>query len=190
MIKRIFNNFADNFTSKLESIAEKLTENFVSNYCESQSQRITALELENEQLEARIDEIETVQRSDSLMMDGLPGTTEEIYSKGESTATPICHTACSFQQTYVQSVVDFCCKSLRLNISTTNMSCSYRIPRKRKDKYRPLMVRFVNRHARNMGYASRKILRDASNSYDSVIFINEHLTKLLMLRSLLNSENW
>lgn len=96
MIERIFNNFTDNFTSKLESIVEKLTESVVYNYCESQSQRITALELENKQLQARVDETETAQTSDSLMMDGVPGTTEEIYSKGESTTTPTSHTTFSF----------------------------------------------------------------------------------------------
>jgi len=178
IIKGIFDKYAEEFTSKLKGMVEGHAEEFISAHCESENQRTTALELENEQLRAHINEIENDQRLNNLIICGLAETPTEIPANDESTTASESIHSPSAQQTPVQSVVDFCNKSLHLNISEAEVSYAYRLKRKGKDKYPPLMVSFVSRHVRNRVYAARKILRDSSDSQDSAIYINEHLTKL------------
>ena len=179
VMEKLFDKFAAKFKSELNGIVEILTKNFVDSHCEPLKQKISALELENEQLQARMDDIENNQKSDNLMIHGLPETKKEDNWTGEFLAAP--STSCipsQSQQSSVQSVVNFCNTSLHLNLSESNISYAHRIPQKGKDKNRPLIVRFVNRDVRNVVFASRRILRDAPKSKDSIIYINEHLTKL------------
>ena len=151
----------------------------VSAHCESQNQKMNTLELENKELRARLDEVETNLKSGSLIFHGLEEAPKEFHQTGVIESSQSAFSSASLpQQSSVQLVVAFCKDCLHLNISESDISGAYRIPKKGKEKHRPLVVEFSNRRIRSMVYTSRKILRDASTNNASRIYINENLTKL------------
>jgi hypothetical protein len=70
----------------------------------------------------------------------------------------------------LKAVLNLCNTTLGLSISESDISTAFRLPKKGKEKYRPVLVKFVTYRARRLVYAARSALKKTN------IYINEHLT--------------
>lgn len=124
---------------------------------------------DNLRLKSRIDEIEAYNRIDNLIIKGLPETSfAEVASadadQGENSDATLA------------AVLNLCENILQVKINSEDISITHRLPKGSKDNFRPVIVRFSNRRAKDRVYAARRSLRKANIT--SPVFINEHLTKL------------
>lgn len=70
-----------------------------------------------------------------------------------------------------------CNTRLSLTISEADISAACGIPRKGKEKHRPLIVILVSQRIRNLVYRSGTPLRKSSDGKEaSTVYINEHLS--------------
>lgn len=162
-IEGVFNSFVEAFSTKLESLVERSTQELINKHCEALHIRIASLESENDLLKSRLNETENNLRLDSLVIHGLREAPKNPDSSADSVAT--------------QAVLDLCSDQLGLEIAESDISYAFRIPSNAKDRSRPMIVSFVSRRVRNMVYSSRKTLRGSSKPGAQEIYINEHLTK-------------
>jgi hypothetical protein len=121
---------------------------------------------------SRINDLETYNRIDNLIIKGIP---ESSYSEA---ATPDAQDHGESSDATMATVLNLCDNVLQVKISPEDVSVTHRLPKGPKDKYRPIIVRFVNRRARDRVYATRRSLRKSNKTDESSpIYINEHLTK-------------
>ena len=172
IMEEIFNGFVEAFSSKLENLVAKSAEALITKHCETTDLKISALETENELLKARLDESDNLSRLDNIVIYGLPETSNELPRTDTSRpflrSSPTEHSA-------VHSVLDLCNIQLGVKVSDSDISYAHRVPGSSRERYRPVIVRFISRRIRNSVLAARRALKDLAGS--SRIFINEHLTK-------------
>lgn len=132
----------------------------------------------------RLDMLETYTRVDNLIIKGM----REMYAEAAETNASYNSMANNSRQHNQQQqqlpdensdstmslVVDFCSNILGIDIQLSDISIAHRMPKGKQDKFRPVLVRFSNRHTRDSVYRARRKL---SGSNNNGIYINEHLTK-------------
>lgn len=121
----------------------------------------------------------------SLIITGLPETSfAEVASEG----TPEMTSGSSFATE--TTVIEFCRNRLGIELSRQDISTAHRI-RGKKDKIRPIIIRFASRRAKDQVYRAKKVLKSSTSvsatastnmlsaaaSSGPIVFINEHLTK-------------
>ena len=175
VIEDIFNRFVDAFSTKLESLVERSSYDLITKHCESQVQRLNTLEEENESLKVRLDQAEVELRQNNLIIHGLE---ESVVQTGlENSGSGLSTLRANHEAT--SAVVSLCNSRLGLSVTEADISSAFRMPRRGKDKHRPIIVKFISLRVRNMVYMSRLTLKKSPlGSADSAIYINEHLTKL------------
>jgi hypothetical protein len=141
-------------STELKKTIEKSSEDLIAKFCNTQSQRITDLELENQQLKSRLDEVENITRQDNLVIYGLRETVKIGSQRdvSQSAQQDTLQSAHQVGQSDVTAILDLCNISLGLQVRESDISFTYRINGKTKGKERPVLVRFVNRTARNAVY--------------------------------------
>lgn len=109
-------------------------------------------------MRGRVSLLETEVRMSNLVLHGLeePLMTDVTREEAEKEAT--------------QATVNLCVQTLGIHITEADISTAYRLPRRRKEKYRPVIAKFSSIRIRNLIYKSRMQLQKTQ------IFINEHLT--------------
>lgn len=138
---------------------------------EEENKRLKKIDTEHGQ---RLDDLEVYSRSDNLIIRGLPErSAAEKASAGPTLAGS--DSGSTLRETYEsvqRSVIEFT-NSLGVHVLPQDISVAHRIKAGKKDKVRPIIVRFVSRNVRNAVYSARKGLKDSNPP----IFISEHLTK-------------
>lgn len=69
-----------------------------------------------------------------------------------------------------QAVLTLCNYTVGLSIPDSDVSTAFRQPKRGKEKFRPVLVKFVTIRARKLVYAARLLLNK------TLVYINEHLT--------------
>ena len=121
---------------------------------------------------ARLDNLDTVQRCDNLVIKGLP---ERPYSEKAAVfhffggSQPVANSSGAVEAT----TVEFCRDSLNIAVSLQDISSAYRMKPGTKDTTRPVMVRFSSHRIHHEIYQTKKQLKDCREQ----IYISEHLTK-------------
>jgi hypothetical protein len=142
--------------------------------------RCEAAEKANERLDKiavehcrRLEDMEAYSRSDNLIIRGLP----ECSASERATEAPLLDGgAPTLRESYdsvEENVLRFFNGTLGVKVLPQDISAAHRLKAGKKDKVRPVIVKFVNRKARNNVYQARTQLKGSENS----IFIAEHLTK-------------
>lgn len=170
-VEALFNGFVETFSSKLEGLVAKSAEALITKHCEKQAKQIAKLETDNVLLKARLDGAENQSRQDNLMIYGL---TETANEPGPGNTQPSGHLQSPDHST-IQSVLNLCNIHLGMTVKDTDISYAYRVSSKSNIKHRPVVVRFVSRHIRNVVLSARKTLKNSTGM--GTVFINEHLTK-------------
>lgn len=173
IVERMCNRFVEAFSAKLDILVEKSAKELITKHCETQTQKLIALEETNEALRTRLDQAEAGARLNNLLIHGLEESME-LTGYGDSKMDQLVPRA---DREASQAVVALCNMRLGLTISEADISTAYRIPRRGKDRHRPLIVKFVSQRIRNMVYRARTTLKKSSHGNgDSIIYINEHLS--------------
>jgi regulator of replication initiation timing len=139
------------------------------------AEKTTTLAKENRILHERLSTLEAYSKSDNLIIRGLP----ESSAASRATASPAPDDANVLKETHSQvedSVLRLCKDVLGVDITPADISIAHRLKAEPKDRFRPIIVRFVNRRTRNAVYDAKKKLKTTSTSTNRV-FIFEHLTK-------------
>lgn len=77
------------------------------------------------------------------------------------------------------AVMTLCDSGIGLRVSATDISAAYRIPRKGKEKHRPIIIRFISLRVRNLVLVFpyeqevRKILENLNADPDENYFVSE-----------------
>ena len=136
------------------------------------NQHINVLATENRELRRRINDIESADRLDNIIIHGLKETFAETASGGDPTMEGETSGGCEGQ------FIRFCTETLGIDITPSDISVAHRLPKPKASTHssgpRPMMVRFTNRKSRAAVLAAKKKLRHDRNNK---IYINEHLTK-------------
>jgi hypothetical protein len=136
------------------------------------------LQVENELLRGRIEDIESYNRMDNLMIYGLPENFAETVAgsvnadDGEDDREDSPSSVNSELQ-----FISFCRSKLHVDVSANDICTAHRLPRKSGVPARgprPMIVRFNNRKTRSRVMAAKKGLRQDPTCR---VYINEHLTK-------------
>jgi len=141
-----------------------------------QSDCISRLKADNENLRNRIGDLETYNRIDNVVVYGLPESFAEAATAADSASVGTEDEGPS-RVTSEQQFVELCQTKLQMGISASDICTAHRLPRKPGGSARgprPMIVRFNNRNVRARVMAAKKILRQDSSCR---IFINEHLTQ-------------
>lgn len=158
MIGKKIDKIFDKILAKLDPIIDKKVNDLLQHHLVNITSEHEHLKEENAQLRARVSHLETEARLSNLILHGV----EEIHDGTESRE--------SAEKEALEATLNLCNQTLSLNISSEDISLAFRIPKKGKEKYRPIVVKFATQRTRNLIYRSRTKLRKTS------IFINEHLT--------------
>lgn len=172
IMEGLFNELIEAFSAKLDNMVAKSAEALLSTHCEEINSKVTALEVENELLKARVDEYDNLSRLDNLVICGLPEIASAVPQAGSYWST---QRSSPPNESDIHNVVDLCNNKLGVKLSESDISYAYRIPGSSKNNQRPVVVRFVSRRIRNSILAARRTLKEQSGA--NRIFINEHLTK-------------
>ena len=136
------------------------------------------LQAENELLRDRIEDLESYNRLDNLMIYGLPENFAEtvassVATNGDENENEDSPSSVNSELQFIK----FCCSKLHVDISSTDICTAHRLPRKSGAPAhgpRPMIVRFNNRKARSRVMAAKKVLRQDSTCR---VYINEHFSK-------------
>lgn len=125
---------------------------------------------------SRLDDLEAHSRADSLIIKGLP---EQSYAESatmsSSSLSDAPNSASANPTSYLaveSTVISFCKDTLKVDVSTSDISSAHRLRVGPHDKVRPIIVRFANRRKKDEVYRAKKTLKNHSN-----IYISEQLTK-------------
>lgn len=184
-LEQLFTNHTTKFMATLEATVEKLTTGIVESLCKPVHEKMRSLVEDNNNLRARIDTLENAQRQDSLLIHGLPeatfaevasnpGGSESGTRPGDRSDVPATAESHSITE---RTVVSFCRTRLGMEITERDISTAFRIPRGRKEKHRPIVVRFTTRRVRDAAYRARRGLRGDNQPPGDAVYVNEHLTK-------------
>ena len=159
---------------ELKSVIEELRDDL-----KAKTETIITLRQENENLNTklceasnRIDLLETYTRVDNLIVKGIPDTFAEVITGTDSGPDP------ASSDSTLRQVLSLCANNLRIDVDESDISITHRLPKGKKDKYHPIIVRFTSRRIRDNVYRAKKNLRGQFKSADGGgVYINEHLTK-------------
>lgn len=155
----------------------KIFESCLSNMMKKHEQEILLLQDENAALRAelnaeqkRVQELERYSRVDNIIISGLP----ESYASatGSYSASPDENAGVENVAESETAFVQFCHEKLNVVIKDTDISIAHRLKKGPNDRYRPMIIRFTSRKARQSVLDARKKLRGSSEK----VYINEHLT--------------
>ena len=158
MIERKLDKIIEKVLLKLNPIIEVTVKASIDAHQEKLLQQLSNLEATNTKLRIRLDHAETESRAVNLMIHGLVELDAQSTTKDMSDSET------------VQAVLNLCNTTLGLSISESEISTAFRLPRKGKEKFRPVLVKFVTLRTRKMVYGARSALKKTH------IYINEHLT--------------
>ena len=136
----------------------------------------TKLKADVAQYESRIDQLEEYTRIDNLIIKGIPedySTAVKGFVTSSESGTVVNR---ENPDTTLASVLQFCQSTLQIDVTAADISVTHRLPKNLNDKYQPIIVRFTNRRARNLVYASRQRLKSI-HSTTGPVYINEQLTR-------------
>jgi hypothetical protein len=103
----------------------------------------------------RLEDIEAYSRSDNLIIRGLP---ERTASERATDAPPLDGSAPTLRESHESveaNVLHFFNATLGVSVLPQDISVTHRLKPSAKDKVRPVIVKFVNRKARNNVYQSQ-----------------------------------
>ena len=112
------------------------------------------LQADNELLRGRIEDLESYNRLDNLMIYGLPENFAETVA--DSVTTDDGEDRPSTVNSELQ-FINFCCTKLHVDVSVNDICIAHRLPR--KPGPRPMIVRFNNRKTRSRVMPAKKVLR-------------------------------
>src|SRR6218665_531759 len=162
-------------TSKLESSLVNIANSVFNNLIAPYDERINALEEENKIMRSHLDHLDVYSRSENLVFHGLPESSMSEAASGSTEATSQIQAPTESHSQTEEVIINLCKESLDIELTPMDISTAHRLPRGKKDKTRPIIVRFSSRRVRDKIYYARRKLRDQSSS--SPVFINENLTK-------------
>jgi len=126
-------------------------------------------------LSERLSILEAYSLSDNLIIRGLPKkSSAEITSPSSNQlGGAILQES---HQSVKEAVKNLCHDSLGIDLQPGDISIAHCMRTGRKDKCRPVIVRFMSRRTRNLIYTSKKNLKVSDRSSENT-FISKHLTK-------------
>ena len=175
IIEGIVNRLFDAFAAKLESNVEKTSKESINRHAEIQEQKMAALGEEINMVKSRIEVIEVDARLNNLIIHGIEESSPLAESNEPRNDRPFPRS----NQEATLAVLELCNTRLGINVAETDISTAFRLQRKGKDKFRPILVKFTTQRVRDMVYMARLSLRNRSSTqqHSALIYINEHLTK-------------
>ena len=168
------------FVAKIETLSATVKKIEAENV--RLSKRCEAIEEDNKRLKKddaecgrRLDDLEAYSRADNLIIRGLPESSaaERASAAPSLTSSDSGSTLRKSFESVQRTVIDFAIDKLGIRVLPQDISVAHRIKAGKKDKVRPIIVRFVSRNTRNAIYSARKSLKDSNPP----VFISEHLTK-------------
>lgn len=157
LIERKLDKIIEKVLLKLNPIVEAMVATSVAAQQEVLQKKLNDLETENNKLKTRLDIVETEGRATNLMIHGLP---EENVDSGSKEAV----------SEATQATLRMCNSTLGLAVHEADIAMAFRLPKRGKEKHRPILVKFNSIKTRKMVYGSRSLLKKTP------VFINEHLT--------------
>ena len=121
----------------------------------------------------RLNDLEGYTKNDNLIIRGLPERSLAEKASGAPTLDDDTSALQEGHESVCGTVVEFFNTSLGVKVQPQDISIAHRIKADPKDKFRPIIIRFVNRQKRNEVYCAKKTLKSSSDR----IYIFEHLTK-------------
>lgn len=158
MLERKLDKIIEKILLKINPIIEKSVNDLMSAQLQKLNQKQAQLEQENDQLRVRLDQFDTEARLSSLVIHGL--VESEVAHESKEAA----------EREATQATLTLCNSTLGLPIVESDIASAYRLPKKGKEKQRPVIVRFESSRIRNLIYKARFQLKKTS------VFINEYLT--------------
>ena len=158
MIERKIDKIFDKLLAKIEPIIDlkvnELLQKSLTNFTVEHNKILE----ENVQLRNRVSYLETETRQTNLVLHGVEETQGGTSSRD------------SAEREAIEATLNLCNQVLGHNISPNDISTAFRIPKRGREKQRPIIVKFISLNIRNLIYRSRMQLRKSD------IFVNEHLT--------------
>lgn len=158
MLEKKLDKVVERVLLKLNPILEEKISEHVAVQFDKLQCKHSHLEEENNQLRARLDQMETEARLPNLVFHGLAETDAKHGTKDSS------------EREATQAVLTLCNSTLGLSLKETDISLAYRMPQKGKEKHRIVIAKFLGMRIRNQIYGARFLLKKTS------IYINEHLS--------------
>lgn len=158
MIDRKMDKILAKIMLKLNPIVSESVKAAIQVHQEELLKQISDLKADNNHLRARLDTADTESRSLNLMFHGLAEPESETASKDKADSEAL------------HAVLALCNTTLGLHISDDDISAVFRLQRKGKEKYSPVLVKFISQRIRRMVYSARSALKKTQ------IYINEHLS--------------
>lgn len=128
-------------------------------------------------LQQQVENLEAYTRVDNVIVHGIKEAVAEVasISGADSSASIATQPTGEPSASTEQLFIEFCRSKLDVNIQSQDISVAHRLGQTRSGRGpRPIIVRFVNRKAKNQVLQARKRLRTDNTCRH--IFINEHLT--------------
>lgn len=160
MLEKKLDKIIDKILLKLDPIIDKKINDLLHDQLEVVQDNLTQIRDENTRLRSRISQLETEARLSDLVLHGVEES-ESATSAGSRDAA---------EKKVMQATLDLCNNTLGLTVSPADISLAYRLPKKGKEKHRPIVVKFSSMSIRNLVYRSRVKLRKTA------IYINERLS--------------
>lgn len=158
MLEKKIDKIIDRILLKLDPIIEKKINNLIGTQLDSIQLKQTNLEKENSNLLSRLSQLESEARLPNLVFHGVEEAPVPNASRDAA------------EKEAIQATLNLCTHTLGLLVTEADISTAYRLPRKGKEKFRPIIAKFNTIRIRNLVYRSRTQLRKTS------IFVNEHLS--------------
>lgn len=179
VVEAAFKKLLTEFKSTLHELVESLVTDQVNKELEPTISRMNVLESDNKLLQRKIDDLEVHSRLNNLVFHGIEDSYEDTtHQSPYSSIASSRRLSRPTNRQNVNLILDFCQTRLDLKLSEYDISTAHRLPTKGKDHTQPLIVNFISRNVRDSVLASRKMLRQKSDSNDPTkFFINEHLTR-------------
>lgn len=158
MLEKKIDKIIDKILLKLDPIIEKKINNLIGAQLDNIQMKQSNLEEENNNLRSRLSQLESEARLSNLVFHGVEEAPVPDASRD------------SAEKEAIQATINLCTHTLGLQVTEADISTAYRLPRKGKEKFRPIIAKFNTIRIRNIVYRSGTQLRNTS------IFINEHLS--------------
>jgi len=164
-IGTVFENKLQNLIAAVSSLTVDLTK---------AKEDIDVLKRENDQLQmyiqsidsviqantTLIDQLDSYTKLDNLIIKGLPDSYATVATNDDdndsASTIPRDH-----RDTTLAQVINLCQNHLKVDINAGDISTVYRLPIKRADTIKPVIVRFSNRRSRDLVYSARMALRNS-----------------------------
>lgn len=121
-----------------------------------------------------MEQLEAYSKGDNLIIHGLPSTMAEVLNAADGDAVNIMHESSAMTES---TFVGFCKETLAVDVKPSDISICHRVKKSEKEKYPPIMVRFVNRKTREAVLNARYKLKTLNTERRERVYVNEHLTR-------------